>query len=162
MIFNKYIYLSIGIFCSTFIFVKYVINKKEFKDRKEKIVGDEDMGFGFIADNYPVLTIFINKKNINKNNINKLIQNPNIFKQFPKDMPEGSYFIISYDEKFKEYTGVITFDEFKEIKHIFIQGTPEELLLKIPNAKVNIEYYKTRIFYAESQLNFFKKLTLSS
>ncbi len=154
MDFNRYIYLSIGFFSFAYIFFKYINNKRKIY-KEEKI---EDIGFGFIPDTYPILTIYINKKNINKNNINKLMENPDIFKKFPKDMPEDSYYIISYDEKFKEYTGVITLDEFKEMKHIFIKGTPKELLLKIPNAKVNIEYYKIRIFYGESQLKYFKHL----
>jgi hypothetical protein len=156
MDFNRYIYLSIGILCSAYVFFKYVNNK--LKGKEEKIDNIDNIGFGFIADTYPILTIYINKKYINKNNINNLIQNLDLIKKIPQDMPDNSYLIISYDEKFKEYIGVITFDEFKEIKNIFIEGTSEELLLKIPNAKVNIDYYKTRIFYASSQIKYFKYL----
>ncbi len=158
MDFSRYIYLSIGIVCSAYIFFKY-INKKQ-NDKKAEII--EEQGFGFISDNYPILTIYINEKKLNKTKNNNLIQNLDLIKKIPKDMPDDAYFIISYDEKFKEYTGVITLDEFKEMKYIFIKGTPEELLLKIQNAKVNIDYYKTRIFYGDSQLKYFKYLGLTT
>ena len=142
---NQYITYFIGTF--VVISLYYILQNHKPKSNSNKS-NSVDMGFGFIASNYPILTIYISG-NYFKNKPNPLPVSP------PDGMSEDSYFIASFDNNFTDYIGAVPNDKMEEIKKELVQGTADELLNTFSSTSapdVDKKYYEDRIEFAKQQL----------
>lgn len=139
---NQYITYFIGSVVAISLY--YIL-----QNRKTKF-NSVDVGFGFIPNNYPILTIYIsgnyftNKKNPLSN---------------PDGIPEDSYFLVSIDNKFSDYIGAVPSEKIQEIKKLLVHGTADELLnsFSLTSAPdVDKKYYEDRIEFAKQQLDMMK------
>ena len=69
---------------------------------------------------------------------------------YPNGFPEDSYVMISFDENFTDYIGVVNVEEFKEIKNLLVDSKSEEL--NPTEFKLRKDYFDIRNQFAEAQL----------
>lgn len=123
---------------------------QDYKKKSTKLIGSDtvDMGFGFISNVYPILTIYTSG-NYFKNKPNPLpLTNPD-------GIPEDHYFVASFDNNFTDYLGAIPSEKMLEIKKLLVNGTADELLKTFSSTSapdVNKKYYEDRIEFAKQQL----------
>jgi hypothetical protein len=149
----NYLFIGIGLSISMYGYLLFLNNKKvkleeiiEEVNLEEVIIEqDKEYGFGYILNEYPILTIYIKGHILNKKK-NNLLQT-----SYPNGFPDDSYIIISFDEKFTDYIGVVKFNEFKEIKNLLVDSTSEEL--KSTEFKLKKDYFDIRNQFAEAQLH---------
>ncbi len=151
----NYLFLGIGLSISIY---SYLLIKNKTEEKIEEIKLEEntldEYGFGYIIYDYPILTIYIKGYILNKKK-NNLSQT-----SYPNGFPEDSYVLISFDENFTDYIGVVNVEEFKEIKKLLVDNGSEKLdVIKLQLRK---DYFDTRNQFAEAQLKLLTFLNFPS
>ena len=140
----NYNYLFFGIGLS--IGICYYLFKKRslIYNLLENNNNQEEYGYGYIINVYPVLIIYI-KGYILNNNKNNLQQS-----SYPNGFPEDSYVIIFFDDNFREYIGIVNIDEFTQIKSLIIDSKSQELYAKA----LGKDFFTSKNSFAEAKLNY--------
>jgi hypothetical protein len=146
----NYLFLGIGLTISIY---SYLLIKKNKTEEKEEIKLEEikleenkldEYGFGYIIYDYPILTIYIKGYILNKKK-NNLSQT-----SYPNGFPEDSYVLISFDENFTDYIGVVNVQEFKEIKKLLVDNRSEKI--DVRKLQLRRDYFDIRNQFAEAQI----------
>ena len=144
---NQYIPYFLATTFTVSLYLYYILQNQKAKSNtsKSNLV---DIGFGFIPNNYPILTIYISG-NYFKNKRNPLPLS------HPEGITEDSYFLASFDNSWTDYIGAVPNDKMLEIKKELIRGTSDELLQKFSSFTshdVDKKYYEDRIKFAETYI----------